>query len=207
MASPTFATRLPEPLLLEVRRFARRRRLGPSEALRAIVAEWVATTRYPAIEFRDGRAGRRPALRGGPDVWEVALVARDAGQGAEALRSRLGAQVSAEALGDALAYAAEHPEEMDGCIEDAAASARSRRGGAGTAVAAEPPTAAPPFEPERVMREAAARMTVERKLEVARGLRELAWEVKAAAVRTRSPDLAEGAVQERVRAVFRDALH
>ncbi|MGD0484817.1 MAG: hypothetical protein ABSB58_09240 [Gemmatimonadales bacterium] len=206
MPSPTLATRLPEPLLREVQRFAKRGRLGPSEALRAIVAEWVTLVRYPAIEFRDGPAGRRPALRGGPDVWEVAMAARDAGQDAGALRAHLGVRLSAEALGEALAYAAEHRDEIEGWIAEAEAVRRAPRRRPGTAVVAASPVAAPPFDPGRVMREAAARMTVERKLEVSRGLRDLAWDVKAAAIRSGTPDLPESGVQERVREVFLDAL-
>jgi hypothetical protein len=31
---------------------------------------------HPGIVFRDGPAGRRPALAHGPDVWEVARVIR-----------------------------------------------------------------------------------------------------------------------------------
>ena len=80
MASSTVATRLPAALLREITRYARRRRMGPSEALRAIVDEWVAMARYPAIEFRDGPVGRRPGVRGGPDVWEIVMVAREAGR-------------------------------------------------------------------------------------------------------------------------------
>jgi len=206
MATPTLATRLPEPLLREVRLFAKRGRLGPSEALRAIVAEWVAAMKYPAIEFRDGPAGRRPALRGGPDVWEVAMVARDAGQSVEALRQSFGAHLSTAALGDAVAYAGEHRDDVEAWIEEAEALESAKRKRAEDARVSESAVGAPPFEPDRVMREAAAAMTVERKLEVARGLRDLAWEMKAAAIRSGSPDVPESGVQERVREVFLDAL-
>ena len=118
MATPTLATRLPEALLREVQRFAKRGRLGPSEALRAIVGEWVATTTYSAIEFRDGPVGRRPGLRAGPDVWEVAMVARDCGGDIMALREYFGGYVSDEALRQALAYAAEHREQIDAWVDD-----------------------------------------------------------------------------------------
>ena len=118
MASSTMATRLPEPLLREVRRFAKRGRLGPSEALRAIVAEWVAMAKYPAIEFRDGPVGRRPGLRVGPDVWELVMVARDVGSDAAALQGHFGAQLSPAVLEQALAYAAEHRDEVDAWVDE-----------------------------------------------------------------------------------------
>jgi uncharacterized protein (DUF433 family) len=117
MASSTVATRLPEPLLREVRRFAKRGRLGPSEALRAIVAEWVAMAKYPAIVFRDGPVGRRPGLRVGPDIWEIVMVAREAGADVAALREHFGPHLSPEVIEQALAYAAEH-HEVDAWVDE-----------------------------------------------------------------------------------------
>lgn len=118
MASSTVATRLPEALLREITRYAKRRRIGPSEALRAIVDEWVTMAKYPGIEFRDGPAGRRPGLRGGPDVWELVLVAREVGSGAEALRGYFGSHLSAEVIGQTLSYAAEHREDVEAWVEE-----------------------------------------------------------------------------------------
>jgi hypothetical protein len=118
MASSTMATRLPEPLLREVQRFAKRGRLGPSEALREIVAEWVATAKYPAIEFRDGPVGRRPALRVGPDIWEIVMVVRDVGSDTAVLQGYFGPQLLPAAIEQALAYAAEHRDEVDGWVDE-----------------------------------------------------------------------------------------
>jgi len=117
MASSTVATRLPAALLREITRYARRRRMGPSEALRAIVDEWVAMARYPAIEFRDGPVGRRPGVRGGPDVWEIVMVAREAGRNVAALREHFGSHLSGEVIEQALAYAAEHPD-VDAWVDE-----------------------------------------------------------------------------------------
>jgi uncharacterized protein (DUF433 family) len=117
MASTTVATRLPAALLREITRYAKRRRMGPSEALRAIVDEWVTTAKYPAIEFRDGAVGRRPGMRGGPDVWELVMVTRDVGTDAEALREYFGPHLSPGAIQQALAYAAEHPE-VDAWVDE-----------------------------------------------------------------------------------------
>lgn len=57
-----------------------------------------------------------------------------------------------------------------------------------------------------VYAEALRAMTAERKLEVAHGLRELAWELKASGIRRSYPDLTEAEVQERVREAFFRAL-
>ena len=50
--------------------------------------------------------------------------------------------------------------------------------------------------------ESAKRLTPGEKLAVAQGLRDTAWELTAAGVRMRYPDLAESEVQERVREIF-----
>jgi hypothetical protein len=198
MPSHVLATRLPEPLRREVRDFAKRHRLGPSEALRAIVAEWAEQRAFPSVEFRDGPGGRRAALRNGPELWEVALIAGDAGDDVEALRGKLGSPLPAESLREALAYIAGHREDMESWAEAYRRAGQERRRASSARVET--------FEAERVLRAAVAGMTVERKLEVAHGLRELAWETKAAAIRSDSPGLSEADVQERVREVFLDAV-
>ena len=57
-----------------------------------------------------------------------------------------------------------------------------------------------------VYAEALRAMTAESKLEVAHGLRELAWELQASGIRRSHPGLSEAEVQERVREVFVRAL-
>lgn len=54
---------------------------GPSEGLRVVIEEWVAARMIPGIEFRSGPLGRRAAVRGGPEVWEVVSVAQDVSPG------------------------------------------------------------------------------------------------------------------------------
>lgn len=51
---------------------------GPSEGLRVVIEEWVAASAIPDIEFRSGPLGRRAAVRGGPEVWEIVSVAHEA---------------------------------------------------------------------------------------------------------------------------------
>ena len=47
-----------------------------SDLARRHIEEGVRMEARPGINFRDGPAGRRPALEQGPDVWEVARVVR-----------------------------------------------------------------------------------------------------------------------------------
>ncbi len=73
---------------------------------------------FPAIEFREGVTGRRAALREGPDVWEVVMVARDYQNDLDALAGHLGGHVAREALAQALAYAQRFPKEIQDWIAE-----------------------------------------------------------------------------------------
>jgi len=85
---------------------------SPSQGLRELAREWLAVQQFPLIEFRDTPAGRRAALRGGPEVWEVAAAAGPQRAVSAALGQRF-AWVSADALDEALAYARGYPDEID----------------------------------------------------------------------------------------------
>lgn len=116
MPSNPLTTRLPDWLERELGAFFRAHGLGPSEGLRQVADEWWAMETFPALEFRDGPTGRRAALRGGPDVWEIVLVARD-------MEDRRDLEehfdwVGPEALGQALAYYERVPGPVDRMIEE-----------------------------------------------------------------------------------------
>lgn len=73
---------------------------------------------HPGIVFRDGPAGPRPGLVGGPDVWEIVGVFQgmDA-QYEDALRQTT--EVSGlrlEQVQSALWYYADYPDEIDAWI-------------------------------------------------------------------------------------------
>ena len=44
------------------------------------IGEGMRLDRHPGIIFRDGPAGRRAVVIGGPDVWEVIAAARSASE-------------------------------------------------------------------------------------------------------------------------------
>jgi hypothetical protein len=52
---------------------ARSERLGQSRARVAerLIEEGLQSEEFPGIVFRDGPAGRRAGIAGGPDVWEI----------------------------------------------------------------------------------------------------------------------------------------
>ena len=106
-------TRIPPELELELESRFADLDWSPSEGLRAIVREWLVLGRFPGLEFRDTAVGRRAALRGGPEVWEVVAVS----DGDLARAQSHFDWVAAAALSEALAYAEEYPAEIRRIID------------------------------------------------------------------------------------------
>lgn len=79
------------------------------------IDEGMRIDRHPGIVFRDGPAGRRAVVVGGPDVWEVIAAARSAPERGErlidALAERIG--VPSERIRIAIQYYAEYPDDVD----------------------------------------------------------------------------------------------
>jgi hypothetical protein len=115
----TLTGQLDDWLKDEILAFWRQHDAGPSSALRHIAEEWWTMQEYAAITFRDGVAGRRAALRGGPDIWEVVRVARAYGAADRAgFYDHFAGTVEADALDQALAYAEHFAAEIDGVIAE-----------------------------------------------------------------------------------------
>lgn len=79
------------------------------------VEEGLAMDAYPGIVFRDGPAGRRPGLAGGPDVWEVIQVFMDEDRDVKGTAEYL--SLRAGLVEAAAAYYADHREQIDDWIE------------------------------------------------------------------------------------------
>ncbi len=79
------------------------------------IEEGMRLDRHPGIIFRDGPAGRRPVVIGGPDVWEVISAARGAPERGDKLVSALARRLglTPEKIRIAIRYYAEYPEEID----------------------------------------------------------------------------------------------
>ena len=79
------------------------------------ISEGMRLDGHPGIFFRDGAAGRRAVVIGGPDVWEVIAAARSAPERGEqlvgALAERTGSPV--EKIRAAIRYYGEFPDEVD----------------------------------------------------------------------------------------------
>jgi hypothetical protein len=83
------------------------------------LAEGLEMDRHPGIVFRAGPAGRRPALAGGPDVWEVVRAVNDATARGEAALDEAAAWLGLprQQVRVAIGYYARHREEVDAWIE------------------------------------------------------------------------------------------
>lgn len=79
------------------------------------IGEGMRLDRHPGIVFRDGPAGRRAVVVGGPDVWEVIAAARSAPEHGEALVRALAERIGilVEKIRVAVRYYAEYPQEVD----------------------------------------------------------------------------------------------
>ncbi|WP_419167837.1 hypothetical protein [Candidatus Palauibacter sp.] len=108
-------TRLSREVESELERIFFEQQWTPSEGLRTILREWLSVRRFPRIEFRETRAGRRAALRGGPEAWEVAAAAGPGRAMSAAVGQRF-AGTRTEALEEALAFAKEYADEIDPII-------------------------------------------------------------------------------------------
>jgi hypothetical protein len=79
------------------------------------IDEGMRLDRHPGIVFREGPAGRRAVVVGGPDVWEVIAAARSARERGEELVNALAERVGvpSERIRIAIRYYAEYPEDVD----------------------------------------------------------------------------------------------
>ena len=70
---------------------------------------------HPGVVFRDGPAGRRAGLSGGPDIWEVIAAVRASGlDGEDALASAAEwGNLTLAQVRSAVRYYAEYRDEID----------------------------------------------------------------------------------------------
>jgi hypothetical protein len=110
-----FSLRLTAEIRRELERQASERRQSKTHLAELYLEEAVRAARHPGVVFRDGPAGRRPGLAGGPDVWEVVEVflAHDRDAAATAATLALPMVLVHAALG----YYADNQSEVEAWIE------------------------------------------------------------------------------------------
>lgn len=103
--------------------------MSMSSAANRLVDEALRMTEHPGIVFRAGSTGRRAALAGGPDVWEVIRAIRSAHVAEPDLDSvdllnlvSDNTGVATRLLSTAVRYWAAYPDEVDAEINAADAA-------------------------------------------------------------------------------------
>ena len=128
MARPT-SFRLSEELLQDLEAEASASGSTLTGLVTELLQEGLAVRRHPGLVFRGGPSGRRAALAGGPDVWEVIRdLQRLDGSQDERLRALDEATgIDARQAQVAVDYYVDHVDEVDArIVADEAAAARVR---------------------------------------------------------------------------------
>jgi uncharacterized protein (DUF433 family) len=130
-ASPQkpFSIRMDARTLDRLDERARRRQESKARTAERLIDEGLRMEDHPGITFRDGPAGRRAALSGGPDVWEVIEVLQGTGQTGEeavAATATWGSLTPAQVRA-AVRYYAEYRDEVEERIAFNRAEAERQR--------------------------------------------------------------------------------
>lgn len=118
MARATTSIRLTDDLRRRLAARAAEEATTVTELIERFAREGLACADHPGVVFKPGPAGRRAALAGGPDVWEVVSALRHtAGEEPHRIAS-LAEQfgIHERQVVIALNYAAAHRDEVDAHI-------------------------------------------------------------------------------------------
>jgi len=124
-----FSLRLSARLRERLDANARRRRDSSSRLAAELIDEGLRMREHPGIVFRGGPAGRRAAVAAGPDVWELVETLRGTGlSGEEAIAAAAEwGRLTVAQVRIAVAYYADHREEIDAWIEANRSEAQAAR--------------------------------------------------------------------------------
>jgi hypothetical protein len=128
--SVNVSVRLDDTLAERLRLRARAAGESLSDRLRRYAEEGSRRDEHPLITFRDGPVGRRAAVVGGPDVWEIVMWLEDLASEGDPVRVLAAEQdISRPLIDAALRYRDAYPDEVEARIalhrhDTAAADAR-----------------------------------------------------------------------------------
>lgn len=116
--SVNVSVRLDDGLAERLRLRARAAGETLSDRLRRYAEEGARREEHPLVTFRDGPAGRRAGLLGGPDVWEVAMWVDDLAAEADPVTALVEDSILTRSQVDAaLRYRAAYADEIAARIE------------------------------------------------------------------------------------------
>jgi uncharacterized protein (DUF433 family) len=114
-AQKPFSIRMSARTLARLNTGARRRGEPRARTAERLIDEGLRMEDHPGVVFRDGPAGRRAALAGGPDVWEIIETLKGTelkGEQAIAATAAWGALTHAQ-VRTAVRYYADFRDEVD----------------------------------------------------------------------------------------------
>lgn len=115
ISSKPITTRLNDLALKQLDRRSAETDISRARLAERYIEEGLRMDAHPGIVFRDGATGRRAALAGGIDVWEMIMVVKDqegdVEQAIEAAAEHL--EISPVVVRTAVRYYGAHPEEID----------------------------------------------------------------------------------------------
>jgi hypothetical protein len=116
--SVNVSVRLDDALAERLRLRARTAGETLSDRLRRYAEEGARRDEHPLVTFRDGPAGRRAGLLGGPDVWEAVMWLEDLAAEADPIAALVEDSILTRSQVDAaLRYRAAYPDEIAARIE------------------------------------------------------------------------------------------
>jgi len=118
MATRHISSRLDADVFKRLERQGKRAGRTRAELINTYLDEGLRMEDHPGIVFRNGPAGRRPALANGPDVWEVVRVVKNTeASGDDAIREAAEWHgLRSDQVEAAVRYYADYPDEIDGWI-------------------------------------------------------------------------------------------
>jgi hypothetical protein len=116
--SEMVSLRMPASIAQRLDKTARRTGQARSALIQRYVDEGLRRDRHPRITFKDGPTGRRAAIVGGPDVWELVSLVEELDATGEDAVAEAAAWMSlpVDDVRAGLAYAAEYRDEIQARI-------------------------------------------------------------------------------------------
>jgi hypothetical protein len=116
--SVNVSVRLEDSLAERLRLRARAAGETLSDRLRRYAEEGARRDEHPLITFREGPAGRRAGLLGGPDIWEVAMWLDDLSDEADPVAALVADSILIAAQVEAaMRYRSAYPDEIAARVE------------------------------------------------------------------------------------------
>jgi hypothetical protein len=114
MSTQPVAIRFELDLLNEMKEWAKVHSTTVSAAVQLFSAEGLRMRQVPGVVFRDGAAGRRAAVEGGQDIWEIIETVRDSESKDASIQSTAeNTGIPERDLRIALDYYTRWPQEVD----------------------------------------------------------------------------------------------